>query len=397
MGGANPCPAHPPSAPTSARAAETTRSICSMRNGLASQRLTGEEYLISRLEGLRAEARLLAEDEYDGEEMWRFIRDAAALFERFLQTATLNQPPANTKLFHLINALEQDGASTEVREALHAVRDTANDGKHDASTNTSYRRIDGLLADAEEAVRELAQLGIPEVANAFDPPYRRRFLIAVYDHLAGGESEFYVWPAGQEPRGTGLGGPRELDSFQFHFRDEEKVRAQLARSGDLTFGDVDPEIVAALRADAEYTEAGYWEGSYRDLVTACAPHQHDMELLPGLARHDQVGAVRAALAMTMVDVLQPVPAPGERPNEQDLLAHAAMHYAVSRQTPATAAVAPRFAQFVANLPHQGALLRGPRWLNAGSFAELVPRAVMIEEELGIALLPDGTLVAKVEP
>lgn len=357
-------------------------------------RMTGEEYLVSRLQQLRAEARLLAEDEYDPEEMWRFVRDAAALLERFLQAATLSQPPKNTKLFHLIEALEHEAVSASSRTALHEVRTAANEGKHDASIDTSYRLVDQQLEAAEKATEELSRVGIPEVAGAYEPPYRRRFLIAVYDHLTGGESEFYVWAAGQEPRGAGLGGPREVETFQFEFRDEASVRAALERTGDLHFGDVEPEIVEALRQDAEYTESGYWEGTYRDLVGACAPHQHDLDLLPGLARHDQEGPVAAALAMTVVDLLQPVPAPAARPAEDELLAHAAMQYAVKRTTPATAHLAPVFTRFIAELPDQPTMLSGPRWLNSDRFDREAESAVHRDDALGIALLPDGTLLFK---
>jgi hypothetical protein len=98
------------------------------------------------------------------------------------------------------------------------------------------------------------------------------------------------------------------------------------------------------------TESGYWEGTYRNLVSACAPHQHDLDLLPGLARHDQEGPVAAALAMTVVDLIQPVPPPSARPVDDELLAHAAMHYALKRMTPTTDDLAPVFARFIADLP-----------------------------------------------
>ncbi len=233
------------------------------------------------------------------------------------------------------------------------------------------------------------------MAGVYEPPYRRRFLIAVYDHLTGGESEFYVWTAGQEPRGADLtNGPREVETFQFKFRDEASVRAALERTGDLHFGDVEPEIVEALRQDAEYTESGYWEGTYRDLVSACAPHQHDLDLLPGLARHDQGGPVAAALAMTVVDLLQPLPPPSARPVDEELLAHAAIHYAVKRTSPVTAHLAPAFAHFIAELPDQPTMLSGPRWLNPDRFDQEAGRAMSRDDTLGIALLADGTLLFK---
>jgi hypothetical protein len=220
-------------------------------------------------------------------------------------------------------------------------------------------------------------------------------LIAVYDHPTGGESEFYIWPCGMEPRGETLIGPPAIETFQFQFRDEEAVRQALAATGDLRFGDVDADIVAALKQDSEFTECGYWEGSYRDLVRACAPHQHEIELLPGLARHDHKRPVAAALAMTVVDLSQPLPPQNKRPSAMDLLAHAAMQYAVRRRTPVAEQLARAVGQFVAELPDEVLQLSGPRFVKHERYAIEKRAALHSDDVLGFAVLPDCTLFAEI--
>jgi hypothetical protein len=355
--------------------------------------VTGEQYLTSRLQQLRGEANALSEEEFDPEEMWRFGRDAAAMFERFLQGASLSQPPSNTKLFHLVNALEHDGVAETDRQRIHAIRKAANDGKHDPAADMSYGTIDKLLAGGEKAVAAMATAGVPGVVGEFVPPYRRRFMIAVYDHLTGGESEFYVWLAGNEPRMVGAGrlAPHEIESFQFKFSDEEHVRRALDATGDLAWGSVPDLTIEALKEDSEFTEAGYWEGAYRDLVAACAPHQHNMELLPGLARHEQVGPVVAALAMSAVDLMK---AGGTRPDAEALLAQAAVAYAIRRTSRATTNVAPAVAAFLTTLPSTVDRLLGPRFLGKARFAEGAEAAVSTDADLGFAVDANGWLLVE---
>lgn len=355
--------------------------------------VTGERYLTSRLRQLRGEAKALSEEEFDAEEMWRFVRDAAAMFERFLQGAGLSQPPTSTKLFHLTNALEHDGVAEPDRQRIHAIRGAANDGKHDPAADTSYGTIDSLLADGEKAVAAMAAAGVPGVVGEFLPPYRRRFMIAVYDHLTGGESEFYVWLAGNEPQPAGAGRlePREIEIFQFKYSDEQRVREALEATGDLSWGTVAAPVVQALRESSEFSEAGYWEGSYRDLVAACAPHQHNMDLLPGLARHEQAGPVAASLAMSAVDLMT---LRGPRPSVEELLAQAASAYAIRRNSHATEVIAPKVAALLAELPPRVETLRGPRFLGKVRFAEAATAAVSADADLGFAVDDDGWLLVE---
>ena len=355
--------------------------------------VTGEQYLTSRLLQLREEAKAVSEEEFDAEEMWRFVRDAAAMFERFLQGAGLSQPPTNTKLFHLVNALEHDGVDELDRGRIDAIRRAANDGKHDPAADMSYGAIDILLADGEKAVAAMATAGVPGVVGEFVPPYRRRFMIAVYDHLAGGESEFYIWLAGNEPRLVGAGrlAPREIESFQFKYSDERHVRQTLDATGDLTWGNVADLTVQALKEDSEFTEAGYWEGAYRDLVAACAPHQHNMDLLPGLARHEQAGPVVASLAMSAVDLMT---SGGPRPDDEALLAQAAAAYAIRRNSRATLNIAPAVAAFLAALPPTVDRLRGPRFFGKARFDEAARIAVFADADLGFAVDDSGWLLVE---
>jgi len=156
---------------------------------------------------------------------------------------------------------------------------------------------------------------------------------------------------------------------------------------------VDRSVIDALEMDGEFTEAGYWEGTYRDLVVACAPGQHDLDLLPGLARHDQESSVFAALAMSTVDVY--ADASSATPDVDDLLAHAASEYAIRRRSRATLDLAPAFVTFIEAIPPEfSERLLGPRFLSPTRFEEMAPVAVLVDTDLGVALDPDGWLLAE---
>jgi hypothetical protein len=218
-------------------------------------------------------------------------------------------------------------------------------------------------------------------------------MIAVYDHLAGGESEFYVWLAGNEPHPAGAGrlAPREIETFQFEYSNEKHIREALEATGALTWGSVADPIVQALKEDPEFTEAGYWDGSYRDLVAACAPHQHNMDLLPGLARHEHAGPVVASLAMSAVHLMTPG---GRRPDVEGLLAQVSAAYAIRRNSRATGKFAPAVAAFLAALPPTVDRLRGPRFLGGSRFAEAAKVAASADADLGFAVDDNGWLLVE---
>jgi hypothetical protein len=231
--------------------------------------MTGGDYLKSRFREFLAEAEELASHEFDAEQMSRFVRDAAALFERFFKRMRLTRPPADPSLNNLINALKHEGVTAPERAKLHRVRTAANEAKHDPSRLVTYADVALILAGAIEAVDALAQHGIAEIVDHHVPRYRRRFLLALWDHLAAGESEMYVWPAVNVRQSeTGVLIPSEMESFQFRYADEEKALQQLNAAGDLHWEGVGEPTLSALRGVGDFARAGHWEGEYRDLIAA---------------------------------------------------------------------------------------------------------------------------------
>jgi hypothetical protein len=351
--------------------------------------MTTQDYLKSRIRDLLDEADELAADGFDPEEMSRFVRDAAAMFERFLKQARLKRPPAKLNLYDLIEALRYEGvAGTELRK-LHDVRDKANEGKHDPTVLITHQDVRRTLQGAIEAIDALAAARLPDVLAPRVPQFRHRFLIAAWDHYVSNETELLVWPAVKLDSPAGRIEPAPIDSFQLIHKDEASLRSQLDSAGS-RHEDVDPVTLNVLRAESDFAWAAHWEGEYRDLVAICSSVQHDLDLLPGLARADDSRSVSAALAMSAVDL---DPGDGSVPNANDLLAHAATVYGIRRQSGATSRLTPAFEDFLATASKDVAHpLGGPRFLGRDSFLTDSKSAVHRSFDIGVALLQDGMML-----
>lgn len=353
--------------------------------------MNGADYLKHRIRHLSQEIAALARTaEFDAEDPWRFVRDAAALLERFLQGCTLRYPPADSKLYNLIEALAHEGVSPAVRDDLHAVRRAANAGKHDANRDLTTIEAARLLAAAESAIAALASSGIPEFSAAYRAKYRRQYLIAVYYHYTG-ESEFAVFLAAHKPRPTdAIGyGPPIIELFQCDIAADAAIRTSLAELGRAVFdGGVDPAILEALRRDSEFAFAWLWEGGHQDLVAAFAPHQHSMDLIPGLLRGDHGQSVLSSMVSAAVEMARPF-------DWADLLLKTDADYGVSRRGTLARPIAESVAELVGKVP-DSVVLGGPRWLDRDSYALLTQDTLAEDRRLGVAVLQDGTLAVALE-
>jgi len=349
--------------------------------------MTGAEYLEFRLRHLSDElSRLATEVEFDAEDPWRYVRDAAALLERFLKSCALRRPPSDRKLYNLIEALEFDGVDETIRSDLHAVRVAANAGKHDSSRYLTI--IDGvqLVAAATSAVVSLVASGIPELSNQYRAEYRRQYIIGVYDHFASGETEFAVFLAAYPPQPTDhIGyGPPIIESFQCQYSAENAIRDALERTGRAVFnGGVSKDVETALRQDDEFAFAWLWEGGHQDLVAAFAPHQHLMDLIPGLLRGDHFESVLSSTISAAVEVARPF-------EWADLILKTSADYGISRQGTHTLPIAEAVAELVASVSEE-VVLGGPRWFDAARFNLLMDDAIVVSNKIPVAVLADGTL------
>jgi hypothetical protein len=352
--------------------------------------MTGLEYLEWRLARLGQEIdRLGGQVEYDAEDPRRYVRDAAAILERFLQRCTLTRPPAKRTLFGLIEALAQDEVPPTAQEQLHDVRKAANVGKHNARRQMSTLEAGRLIEQARSGVAALGATRIPELARTYTAQYRRRYVIGVYDHLGYGEVEYAIWLAAYPPTGNLGLDPPLIESFQLRYEDEEKAKALLEATGQVVYEKAVPQnVFEALRADGEFTAAWLWEGAHQDLVAAFAPHQHSMDLLPGLLRGDHEQSVLSAAASAAVEMLRPF-------DWRDLMLKIDTDYGISRRGTVVRVFAERMAQLVAEVPEE-TVLGGPRWLDWPSFEQATAEAPVRDQDLGIAVLADGTVVVGLE-
>ena len=302
--------------------------------------------------------------EFEEEDPFRFVRDAAAMWERTLKTCTLSSPPVNPTLNNLIDQLEHDGVSARVRNALHAVRRAANKGKHDPTRLIPSREARELLDAVLPAPAELEQAGIPEMAAPAQFGQRRRYLVGVYDHLASGETAFSIWLEGHAPREpTGIISPTAVEIFSIEYHAEDEVKHKLVNAGDAQFADsVAADTGTALKSDSEFFQAWSWEGSHRELVRCFAPHQWNLDLIAGLARADHVPSVISAASMALVDTSRPA-------DWKDLLWKMSSEFGIWRRGTRAEPLARMAADLVGGrveIP-----LWGPRWASGPSALELI--------------------------
>ena len=327
--------------------------------------MTAAQRLEQRLRVLLDELNLLASRaEFEEEDPFRFVRDAAAIWERTLKTCTLSSPPADPTLNNLIDQLEHDGVPAVTRDALHSVRRAANKAKHDPSRLITTREARELLEATLSAPVQLDRAGIPEMAAPAQFGQRRRYVIGVYDHFTSGETEFAIWLEGHAPReSTGLVSPTSVEVFSIRYQAEEQVKQSLSDAGDARFQNgVPAEIESALKSDSEFFQAWSWEGGHRELVRCFAPHQWDLDVIAGLARADHFPSVISAAAMALVDASRPA-------DRKDLLWKMSAEFAIWRRGTQAEPVARLATDLLGGQVDRP--LWGPRWASGASALELI--------------------------
>ena len=285
--------------------------------------------------------------------MGRIARDAAAVWERALKGAEPRW--ASASLFKIINGLGPLGVSQSVRDALHTLRDMANEDKHEAVPMLDLGDLQSALAVAAAGVVEAAR-AVPGLAKAISRSFRRRLLITVYDYYAHGDSEITLFPAPVKvPRFFN----EELDVFQVGIPSVEVIADRLSALGAWTWEPAAySELIAQYRVESEdFGRAALFEGNYRDVVALMSSYQH--EGISSIHRADRWISVRAATAMACVDLWQPGQPP---PSADDLLDTACSDYGLWRERPLPRRIAKELGELAKEVHSRGLThLLGPRW------------------------------------
>jgi len=319
--------------------------------------------------------------EFDEEDPLRFVRDAAALWERSLKRCTLTAPPKNPTLNNLIDATASDGVDAATRAAMHELRRAANQGKHDPSRLIGSAEARRLIQASTPALGQLDAAGVPELATTAAFGQRRRYLIAVYDHYHTGETEYDVYLVGHAPSRTEFRIPIAVETFSVNFavKPEPIIKAQLAATGEATFTEREgADFWKALNED-DFVAAWEWEGSHRDLVTAFAPHQWHADVLPGLSRADHVPSVISAAALALVEIARPA-------SWKDVLWKMSTDFGIWRRGTVVEEIARAAVSIVGGTVDRD--LYGPRWV-AKDDAMAMAAATQRFERDGFVLGIDG--------
>jgi len=306
--------------------------------------------------------------EFEDEDVFRFVRDAAALWERTLKRCTLSSPPSDPSLCNLTNALEFNGIDVDHRNALHELRKAANKGKHDADAALTAARARSLIETTIPTLALLESEGVAELAAIAEFNQRRRYVIDVFDHYTGGDTEYVVYLVASAPGGDPVLAPEPVELFAVRFGVEEAIKERLADTGHAIFTNAGAELPTAV-GGGDYIARWKWEGTHRDLVAAFAPYQWNAELIAGLSRADHYSSVISAVALAMVDVARPA-------QWQDLLWKMSTDFGIWRRGTIAAEVAQAAVALCGGQIAQ--TYYGPRWLHRNDVLASVPAERKIE-------------------
>ena len=98
--------------------------------------------------------------------------------------------------------------------------------------------------------------------------YRRRFLVAAWDHYTSGGAEVLLMLPTTE-----RAFPISFDSMNIIWSGWDAVRDHFLATGELSLGraTVDPVTYAAWEAEGDFITGGTFDGDFRDFVTSTGP------------------------------------------------------------------------------------------------------------------------------
>lgn len=336
----------------------------------------------SRLLQLSCELDGLHPHDLDSEELMTYAREGAAHIERFVRKLALSPPDAS--LFGYINELNAQGLPAAAADALHAMRKTANAGKHDPAAAVTLDDVRSLLKNARLAVDQIGVTGSTPGADAGAPAAPpRRFAVIVTDYPTQGEVDYDICYLLDDGRTV------SIDSYQLQYNDEAEVLARLGQRGHLDQHPTDPaaeRLRSTLAPSTEFSGVWLYDGNLRDLAEAFSPHQQSLAL-DFLKRQNNTAAVRAAAAMAAVDLGADAIEAGRLVTELDDA------YAIR------GSLADHFAEGVAELVHTAGLnvLDGPRLVSNKRYAIVARAAAARDNDMGMAIALDGTIFVDIGP
>lgn len=316
--------------------------------------------------------------EFEEEDPFRFVRDAAALWERTLKRCTLTTPPRDPSLNNLIDALQFDNVDQGTRSALHRLRRAANQGKHDPASTISTAVAGQLIEATMPALGQLEASGVRELAATAKFDQRRRYVVEVIDHYASGETEYGVYLIGNAPDATQFMMPSAIEKFAVKFGAEDSIKAQLVATGHASFAEKTGEAFTNALDEGDFIARWDWEGNHRDLVAAFAPHQWHVELIPGLSRADHIPSVISAAALALVDIARPA-------DWKDLVWKMSTDFGIWRRGTVVERLARAAIELVGGSLDRS--LYGPRWISRQDALEIASPNPRLEVD-GFVLVVD---------
>lgn len=354
---------------------------------------TNADEIIYITDKTRREAVALAGRDHSPEDYKAFLKDVGASVEVFLKDHVYAGAHNRWNFQRLINSLEPLGASADSRDALHALRLAYNKAKHDPNYDAPISPITNVLTDAQQALEEIAALGLGTTGQPARVVSRRLLWFAAWDHYIGGDTEISIFlPATED-----VDFPPNLDIIYTQMAAWTTIKTELAAAGTLCLG---PDCIPAKfysfwQREDDFLNAGSFEGDIRDLVAVFARHERVEDILPFLKRENDQYSMFAAALFAGVDNARQGSLPDDASEVADAIALTASHYYAA---PASSKLLRSYAKKIADMLTQCPLevrakLSGPIWVSKVRFNEMQAEGVTQVDDLKLMVMGDGRLVA----
>jgi hypothetical protein len=330
------------------------------------------ENCVAAVNRSQADAIRLSAGTHSDRDLGKIVERIRADLELFLKSAVYCGAGRRT-VQACIDGLAAMGIAQAHVDALQAVRRGYNSAKHQPGAAQEIEVVRGLLEDLLTAAEAIMAANIGGVGAVEVVQQRRHFWLLAADHFISGETEIDICLPMPD-----VDFPASLDHVNIDGRSWDDVRAGLEAAGTLREGPsaVPDRVYRVWSGVSDVLFVGSWTGEHRDLLRVLLPHEKIVDVLPGLARGDNLEEALAAMYMAAVDL----GADGELANSSasqvrdGLLQHARLGYSIPRDKPAAQRAAELVAAPLSQLDtDQRARLTGPSGGRVVTFGRTVAR------------------------
>ncbi len=348
--------------------------------------LTQGEEIAAFAQRAAANLRSLGFSAYSRSNLASVIEALGSRLEGFLKASAFPDCSRRDRMTDLIDRLAVEGLADNNVKQLHACRLLYNSAKHETGPLSLTNAIAIAQATAE-ALHEVAKLQFGSVQAPFIVDLSHRLWVAVWDYPHTGDSEISVMLPGENRLGS-----RCVDTLHIKMSEWDAVRSDLTAHDNFHLGKehFEPAVWASFE-DADFLNAGIWEGDYAQLLRILSQHEDRATtnaLIQFVSRRGSRISVLLAIIMSVVDIARAAKTPIAASYLADLiLERCDSEYALPKGSAGAEDGAKQISDAVVAVPfREWGALRGPALAMRADEA-IIPGPFRLSLQNGLFIVP----------